>query len=100
MMPTVRAWICCGLAFVAVVLPRESPQAEARPLHQKVWYDVYPGRRTTLEKCAICHFGERKSAWNDYGKAIKAALVVQKVTDEDAIRAALIQAEDKLPPSN
>jgi hypothetical protein len=46
--------------------------------------------------CYICHTGEKKSTFNNYGTLVKEALGASNVMDEDAIRAALKKVE-KVP---
>ena len=81
------ATVVCALATASSV--------QARPDYLKGFNGSYPALKEAAEgaKCAICHFGEKKSNRNDYGKAVGTALGAPKVTDAEKINAALKMVE-------
>ena len=89
-------WIGCGVGIFAVVLVGQVKRAEARPRYLNVWKNMYPNEGSN-GACHLCHIGEKKTTFNDYGMAVKEALGAKNVVDEDAIKAALKKAEGKLP---
>jgi len=100
MSPKLRRFIPLAgwsVGLFAVVFVGEQRRIEARPRDQKVWREVYPGKDVSDAKCALCHVGERKSSHTEYGAAVKEALGAKNVMDDEAIKAALKKAEDKLP---
>ncbi|MDB5346837.1 MAG: hypothetical protein JWP89_5214 [Schlesneria sp.] len=88
-------WIGCSVGFFAITLVGEARRAEALPRYLKVWKNMYSNEEGN-GACYICHTGEKKSTFNDYGMLVKEALGAKNVMDEDAIRTALKKAE-KVP---
>ena len=87
-------WIACGVAFVGAAMVGGQQDAQARPQHLKAFKSAYPKiTEADTVKCGICHFGEKKTNRNDYGKAVGEALGEKNVKDEKAIEAALMKAE-------
>ena len=91
-------WIACGVAFAGTALVSVPRTAQARPNYLNMGFVVvYPQLKdaATAEgvKCNVCHFGEKKTNRNDYGKAVGEALGATKVTDAKAIEEALKKAE-------
>ena len=92
-MRKIWTWVACCVAVVAVAF---SPEAQARPEYlNKGFTPTYPALKAEIEtaKCGVCHFGEKKTNRNDYGKAFGEALGEPKVKDEEKIKAALKKAE-------
>lgn len=87
-------WIACGVAFVAAALVG-APDAQARPGYLKSFNATYPALKDAAEtaKCGICHFGEKKTNRNDYGKAMGEALGAKNVKADADIEAALKKTE-------
>ena len=88
--------VACGVAFVGVAFAFRPQAIEARPEYMNVFKAVYPDYVFETSNCAVCHSKNDKKTLNDYGKAVEEALGAKKVTDVDAIEAALKKAEDKL----
>jgi hypothetical protein len=88
-------WIACGVAFVGAALLMGPQDAQARPDYLKGFNAEYPALKDQAEstKCGICHFGEKKSNRNDYGKAMGEALGEKNSKDAEKIKAALKKAE-------
>ncbi len=88
-------WIACGMAFVGAALVSGPQDAQARPGYLKSFNATYPALKDAAEgaKCGICHFGEKKSNRNDYGKAMGEALGAKDVKDATAVEAALKKIE-------
>lgn len=88
-------WIACGVAFVGAALVNAPQDAQARPGYLKSFNGTYPALKDAAEsaKCGICHFGEKKSNRNDYGKAMGEALGAKDVKDAKMIEDALKKAE-------
>lgn len=87
-------WVAC-MAVVGAALVSGSQDAQARPGYLKAFNGAYPALKDAAEgaKCGICHFGEKKSNRNDYGKAVGEALGAKDVKDEKALAEALKKAE-------
>ena len=86
----------CGLAaLLAVAVPNPSP---ARPQYLRGFHSNYEELEsiTKQAKCAVCHCGKTKKAWNDYGDALKKELGDKNVKDREAIDKAL-DAIESLP---
>jgi hypothetical protein len=88
-------WIACGVAFVGAALVSAPQAAQARPGYLKAFNATYPALKDAAEgaKCGICHFGEKKTNRNDYGKAMGEGLSKKDEKDEKAIVEALKKAE-------
>lgn len=88
-------WIACGVAFVGAAMVAGQQDAQARPNYLKSFNGAYPALKDAAEgaKCNICHFGEKKTNRNDYGKAVGEALGKPKVEDAAVLEAALKKAE-------
>ena len=87
-------WIACGVAFVGATLVGGPQNVQARPGYLKSFDTAYPALKATeATKCGVCHFGEKKTNRNDYGKAVGEALGAKDVKDADALTAALKKAE-------
>lgn len=91
-------WIACGVAFAGAALLNAPQEAQARPGYLKEFNNTYPKLKDAAEaaKCGICHFGEKKTNRNDYGKAVGEALGEKDVKGDGApakIEAALKKAE-------
>jgi cytochrome c553 len=88
-------WIACGVAFVGAAMVSSPESAQARPGYLKAFNAAYPKLKEASDtaKCGVCHFGEKKSNRNDYGKATGEALGAKDVKDEKAVEAALKKAE-------
>ncbi|MBS0203353.1 MAG: hypothetical protein JSS49_10670 [Planctomycetes bacterium] len=92
-------WLLPLIGTFAIALVGETRSVEARPRYQKVWTNMYLKEGANYS-CVVCHRREgttKYNEYNDYGMAVKEALGEKNVVDEDAIRAALKKAEDKLP---
>jgi hypothetical protein len=87
-------WIACGVAFAAAALV-STQDAQARPGYLKSFNATYPALKDAAEgaKCGICHFGEKKTNRNDYGKAMGEALGAKDVKGEKEVADALKKAE-------
>lgn len=87
-------WIAC-MAFVGAALVGGPQDAQARPGYLKSFNGAYPALKDAAEaaKCGICHFGEKKTNRNDYGKAVGEALGAKDVKDAKAVDEALKKAE-------
>ncbi len=87
-------WIACGVAFVAAALV-SAPDAQARPGYLKSFNTTYPALKDAAEtaKCGVCHFGEKKSNRNDYGKAMGEGLGGKDIKDAKVLEEALKKAE-------
>lgn len=95
-MRKIWTWIACGVAFVGAALLTGSQDAQARPGHLKNFNTTYPAIKVLAEeaKCTVCHFGEKKTNRNDYGKAVGEALGGEKnVKEAEKVEAALKKAE-------
>ena len=64
-------WIACGVAFVGASMVSNPQDAQARPGYLKGFNTAYPALKDAAEaaKCGVCHFGDKKTNRNDYGKA-------------------------------
>lgn len=87
-------WIACGVAFVGAALVSAPQDAQARPGYLKAFNTAYPALKEAADgaKCGICHFGEKKTNRNDYGKAMGEALGAKDVKNADDVAAALKKA--------
>ena len=88
-------WIACGVAFAGAALVSAPQSAQARPGYLKAFNTTYPALKDAAEgaKCGICHFGEKKSNRNYYGKAMGEGLGAKDIKDEKAVVEALKKAE-------
>ena len=91
-------WIACGVAFVGASMVSNPQDAQARPGYLKGFNTAYPALKDATEstKCGVCHFGEKKTNRNDYGKAMGEALGEKDVKgdgSEKKIADALKKAE-------
>jgi hypothetical protein len=88
-------WIACGVAFAGAALVSAPQAAQARPGYLKAFNATYPALKDAAEgaKCGICHFGEKKTNRNDYGKAMGEALGAKDIKVEKDIVDALKKAE-------
>ena len=91
-----QQWIACGATLAAITLAYEPQNAEARPRYLKVFNEVYPDRAPPIS-CTLCHIGNDKTIRSEYGIAVEDALGARNVSDQDTIKAALKNAEAKLP---
>lgn len=92
-MRKIWTWIACCAAVAAMAV---GPEAQARPDYQnKGFIPAYPALKAEIEtaKCGVCHYGDKKSNRNDYGKAVGEALGEKNVKDEEKIKAAIKKAE-------
>ncbi|MDZ4684190.1 MAG: hypothetical protein SH850_03820 [Planctomycetaceae bacterium] len=89
-------WLVCGLALAGLVVMSATRQAEARPDYlNKGFIPTYENLKAEAEKvkCGICHFGDKKTDRNDYGKTIAKILDAKNVKEVDKIIEALKKAE-------
>lgn len=92
-MRKIWTWVACCVAVAAVAF---APEAQARPDYlNKGFGPAYPALKSEVEtaKCGVCHFGDKKSNRNDYGKAFGEALGEKNVKDEAKIKEALTKSE-------
>lgn len=92
-MRKIWTWVACCVAVIAVAF---GPEAQARPDYlNKGFTPTYPALKAEVEtaKCGVCHFGDKKTNRNDYGKAVGEALGEKNVKDEAKIKEALTKAE-------
>jgi len=91
-MRKIWTWVACCVAVVAVAF---GPEAQARPKYLEGFKNAYPALKDATEtaKCGVCHFGEKKTNRNDYGKAVGEAAGEKNLMDAEKIKAAIIKAE-------
>lgn len=88
-------WIALGMAVAGTALVSGPQDAQARPGYLKAFNTAYPSLKDAAEtaKCGVCHFGEKKSNRNDYGKAMGEALGAKDIKDAKALEDALKKIE-------
>lgn len=91
-MRKIWTWVACSVAVAAMV---NGPEAQARPKYLEGFKNAYPALKDATEtaKCGVCHFGEKKSNRNDYGKAMGEGLGAKNVMDQKVIGEAIKKAE-------
>ena len=89
-MRKIWTWVACCVALASFAF---GPEAQARPKYLEGFKNSYPALKDAVEtaKCGVCHFGEKKSNRNDYGKAMGEGL--KNEMDADKIKEAIKKAE-------
>jgi len=86
-----------GLAIAGLVFVAAARDAQARPKYFATFKETYPklAEEADKVKCNICHYGDKKTNRNDYGKAIAKSLGedAKNVMDAEKIKEALKKAE-------
>jgi predicted negative regulator of RcsB-dependent stress response len=88
-------WLVCGVALAGLVMASATRQADARPNYLKEFKESYEKLAAEADKtkCNICHFGDKKTDRNDYGKAVGMALGAKNVKEADKVKEAIKKAE-------
>jgi len=90
-------WMVCGLAIMGLVLASAARDVQARPKYFAEFKTAYPKlvEAADKEKCNVCHFGDKKTNRNDYGKAVSKSLGedAKNVMDVEKIKEGLKKAE-------
>ncbi len=91
-MRKIWTWVACSVAIAAMM---NGPDAQARPKYLEGFKKAYPDLMSQVEtaKCGVCHFGNKKTDRNDYGKAVGTAAGEKNVMAADKIEEALKKAE-------
>ncbi len=88
-------WMVCGAVMAALVFVATAQDAQARPKYMGAFKEAYPTLVGEADKvkCNVCHFGDKKSNRNDYGKAVGETLGAKNVMEAEKIAEGLKKAE-------
>jgi hypothetical protein len=90
-------WMVFGLALAGLLVVSAASDVQARPKYMGEFKTAYPklAEEADKVKCNVCHYGDKKTNRNDYGKAVGEGLGkdAKNVMDAKLIAEALKKAE-------
>jgi len=89
--------VVIAFCLMGLLLLTGKEEANARPKFVKVFAKTYPDLKPAVkkEKCKICHPGKKKKELNKYGEEMGKVVPKKNIKDEEKIKKALIDTEDK-----